>query len=207
MLLQISAARYDRPKIEDIVKQNWLDRREKLIRTGLSYDLAHAKGQIEFPTSSDDEVKSGKKPKDKAKDTPDSPKTTATDKPTNRSSDAEGEVAQTTDDAVQTATPITTGATPEDDTKSEALTESEKKSDTSVAAQADDNEKPKEKEEEDPWNATCVVGLRVFCHKTAATIKVVTPEVLSDANKAKLDVDDAEKDAAEKSSANSVSGE
>lgn len=35
------------PKVEDVVKQNWLSRRDKLIRIGLSYDLAHAKGQIE----------------------------------------------------------------------------------------------------------------------------------------------------------------
>ncbi|KAG0652363.1 Calpain-type cysteine protease DEK1 [Hyphodiscus hymeniophilus] len=35
------------PKVEDVVKQNWLSRRDKLIRIGMSYDLAHAKGQIE----------------------------------------------------------------------------------------------------------------------------------------------------------------
>jgi hypothetical protein len=35
------------PKIEDVVKQNWLSRRDKLIRMGLSYDLAHAKGWTE----------------------------------------------------------------------------------------------------------------------------------------------------------------
>jgi hypothetical protein len=35
------------PKIEDVVKQNWLTRGDKLIRIGLSHDLAHAKGQVE----------------------------------------------------------------------------------------------------------------------------------------------------------------
>lgn len=46
--MQVSGYRdSSQPKIEDVVKQNWLSRREKLIRVGLSYDLAHAKGWTE----------------------------------------------------------------------------------------------------------------------------------------------------------------
>jgi hypothetical protein len=44
----------------------------------------------------------------------------------------------------------------------------------------------------DPWNAPLVVGLRVFCHKTTATINVmaVKSENVTVKTKGKLDVDD-----------------
>ena len=55
---------------------------------------------------------------------------------------------------------------------------------------------PAEKPAE-PWNAPLVVGLRVFCHKTAATINVKTVKAqdVTVETKGKLDVDDPEKDA------------
>ena len=46
--LKISAYRASSAaKVEDVVKSNWLVRREKLLRIGLSYDLAHAKALVE----------------------------------------------------------------------------------------------------------------------------------------------------------------
>lgn len=45
--LRVSATRDDdADKVEDVVRDNWLDRREKLLQIGLSYDLAHAKAQV-----------------------------------------------------------------------------------------------------------------------------------------------------------------
>ncbi|TGO28742.1 hypothetical protein BPAE_0023g00070 [Botrytis paeoniae] len=50
--LQIIGYRDDTlPKVEDVVKDNWLDRRDKLIQIGLKHDMAYAKGVIQknFP--------------------------------------------------------------------------------------------------------------------------------------------------------------
>ncbi|KAL5347457.1 hypothetical protein ACLOAV_007769 [Pseudogymnoascus australis] len=61
--MKISASRSDKAhKVEDIVKGNWLDRREKLLQVGLSYDIAHAKGQVEEPPleKEEDEPKTSK---------------------------------------------------------------------------------------------------------------------------------------------------
>lgn len=50
VLLQISGQRDSTlSKVEDVVTQNWLARREKLMAIGLSYDLANAKGQGSTP--------------------------------------------------------------------------------------------------------------------------------------------------------------
>ncbi|KAF7949106.1 hypothetical protein EAE96_008276 [Botrytis aclada] len=50
--LQITGYRDDAlPEVEDVVKDNWLDRRDKLIQIGLKHDMAYAKGVIQknFP--------------------------------------------------------------------------------------------------------------------------------------------------------------
>lgn len=55
--LKISASRDDNAeKIEDVVQCSWLDRRQKLLTIGLSYDLAHAKGQLKKPDKHATEV-------------------------------------------------------------------------------------------------------------------------------------------------------
>lgn len=46
VLVKLEARRSNCPKVEDVVKQNWLDRREKLISIGTSYDMAHAKAYM-----------------------------------------------------------------------------------------------------------------------------------------------------------------
>jgi len=48
--LKISASRNDKAeKLKDVVEASWLTRRSKLLTIGLSYDLAHAKGQLREP--------------------------------------------------------------------------------------------------------------------------------------------------------------
>lgn len=48
VFLQITGYRDDTlPNIEDVVKYNWLDRRDKLIQIGLKHDMAYAKGVIQ----------------------------------------------------------------------------------------------------------------------------------------------------------------
>lgn len=65
VLLKVKAIRRDEnPKVEDVVKDNWLTRREKLLRMGLSYDLAHAKAQVKDEKKEEEvkkEVKEEKK--------------------------------------------------------------------------------------------------------------------------------------------------
>ncbi|KFZ08899.1 hypothetical protein V501_05788 [Pseudogymnoascus sp. VKM F-4519 (FW-2642)] len=54
--MKVAASRNDKAhKVEDIVKGNWLDRREKLLQVGLSYDIAHAKGQLEYESEEEEE--------------------------------------------------------------------------------------------------------------------------------------------------------
>ncbi|KAH7360923.1 hypothetical protein BKA65DRAFT_449690 [Rhexocercosporidium sp. MPI-PUGE-AT-0058] len=140
VLLQIEAFRRPwRPKIEDVVKENWLDRRDKLIRIGLSYDLAHAKGKVEeavMPKKIEKETE--KKSEEKKPNAPPPP-------------------------------PV----------------------------HEDDSDDEDEDGDDAPWNAPLVVSLRVFCHKTAATIKVIRndAEEVTAETKPGLDVDDPEKDA------------
>ena len=175
VLLQISGYRYPSlPKIEDVVKQNWLSRRDKLLRIGLSYDLAHAKGQNEKTEKKNEH----KVKKEKGRAAKDEKKT-------------DMETVMAAGDAEQaTIQPPTVGA---GDAPS-----SDKLPDIDPVPQADpgDGKVPAE----EPWNTACVVGLRVFCHKTIATTRVVRPEKenVTDEAKAELDVDDPEKDAAEK---------
>ena len=159
MLLQISGLRdLTLPKVEDVIQQNWLNRREKLLAMGLSYDLANAKGQSSGQTEKADSPR-GHVP------TNDKPSVSATI-----------QVDPTTIDTSATNTASV---------------------DTTLTIEAND---PVTAETDQPWDAVCVVALRVFCPGDAATIRVVKPEVatMTMGTKAKLDVDDPEKDATEK---------
>jgi len=49
--------------------------------------------------------------------------------------------------------------------------------------------------EKDPWNAVCVVGLRVYAENQEAEIEIVRGEKTEETNQNHLDVDDASKDA------------
>jgi len=64
VLMKIEARRNDgRWPVEKVVRENAKERREKLVRIGLSYDMAHAKGHIEET----EEEKAGKKKAEAAK--------------------------------------------------------------------------------------------------------------------------------------------
>lgn len=58
VLMKVEATRNeDAPAVEDVVRNNVKDRRDKLLRIGFAYDLAHAKGEIKET----DEEKKGRK--------------------------------------------------------------------------------------------------------------------------------------------------
>jgi hypothetical protein len=178
-----------RDKIENVVKDNWLSRREKLLQIGLSYDLAHAKAQVK--------EKEGEKveesPKEQEKSTQ-----TKLEQPLTGSASKSGPIIETTlKSAVPTASASKqgpdasmerSGAAPEADQEpyDEAPVITVK-----VETQ---EERPDEAKADKPWGAVCVVGLRVYCRDADATIQIIRPkeEVV---NKPKLDVDDPARDA------------
>jgi len=153
VLLQISGQRDSTlPKVEDVVTQNWLARREKLMSIGLSYDLANAKGQ-------------GSEPDKK----------------------------ETKSDAVPAPIPAPTLAV--DASNVDAASAAGTTVDATFTVDTNDDTTPAEA----PWDAVCVVGLKVFSPGTAAVIRVVKPTAATPTmGKANLDVDDPEKDATEK---------
>lgn len=117
VLMKVQAFRDStQPTITDVIKQNWISRRDKLVRTGLSYDTAHTKGQITAPKED------GKTVEAPAKDAP---------------------------------TPFRPKGSP--------------------CSNSAEGSSPKPRAQDEPWSAPLVVGLRVFCQNTAATIRVVDP--------------------------------
>lgn len=194
VLLHIAATRDDSlAKVEDVVKVNWLDRREKLVQIGLAYDLAQAKGQIDLKSKKLEVISEGisaKALEEQASTTP--------------IVDAAVPANATAPDGATVSAAFDEGA---DDLKPEPNPKPEPAPSIapSIAATAGDPTEPKDDKDkpETPWNAVCVVGLKVFCHKTMATIKVVVPDPDAEEEDkvAALDVDDPEKDVAEKGGA------
>ena len=201
--LQISGKRFDsRPRIEDVVKNNWLSRREKLIQLGLSYDLAQALGQedsppddawedvdsVEAPPSpkpNEGATKVAKKNKSKKPKQPNGLMSPVSESgPRRELDDGDNGDDQNPDNG------------DDNDQDNDENEENQDGSEGDVTSGAADDGSPSEDDdsEDEPWDATCVVGLRVFCYKTSATIKVVTSDEDDIEDKAKLDVDAREKD-------------
>ncbi|OBT80333.1 hypothetical protein VF21_00837 [Pseudogymnoascus sp. 05NY08] len=81
--MKVAASRNDKAhKVEDIVKGNWLDRREKLLQVGLSYDIAHAKGQPEYDSSSSEDEDEKETPKSQPEPSKPQPEPKVDGKPT-----------------------------------------------------------------------------------------------------------------------------
>ena len=231
-LLQISSWRdSSAPKIESVVKQNWISRREKLIRTGLSYDLAHAKGQIEEEEKKIDDTTTAPAKEGETSKVPKPSEAAELSKNTEPLKDAEllkdskpsSDTGSAKDAAVVSSQPPvgtsdggSTGSAPNTTPPSTAVADDvptdQTPSDADPAPKPDSGESPAENEEplaEEPWNATCVIGLRVFCQETAATIRVVRPDAegATADTKTKLDIDDPEKDAVGKGDKKEVESE
>jgi hypothetical protein len=176
--LKITAIRNDdAAKVEDVVRDNWLDRRNKLLQVGQAYDLAHAKAQV---------VDAEEKPTEPAPETSAAPATTEA-----------AATETTTTDPATTELQGTAQIFDPADGKGAAFYGDDDAPAPGPAPAADD--KPADKKEEDkpdaPWSAVAVVGLRVYCKDEGATIKIVRPKppVVAEA---KLDVDDPARDAA-----------
>lgn len=160
--MKIYAARTDdADKIEDVVKSNWIVRREKLLRIGLSYDLAHAKPQLNGTGKGED-----------------------------------GALSAASHTSVVERALMTEGNPLLGEKK-----EKEGAEDRKARGRSLDKEKPQKGKKttrepsEDPWNASCVVGLRVYTKNSDAIIEVI------DSNRGKADnsmpvIEETPKDAA-----------
>ncbi len=176
--VKITATRNDNAaKVEDVVKDNWLDRRDKLLQIGQAYDLAHAKAQV---------IDVGKKLNEPA------PETTAA--PANTEA---GTVETINTDPAITESHGTAQVSESVDGKGAAYY-GDDDAPAPTPAQATED-KPADKKDEDkpdaPWGAVAVVGLRVYSKDESATIKIVRPKPPV-VGEAKLDVDDPARDAA-----------
>ena len=117
VFLQITGYRDDTlPKIEDVVRYNWLDRRDKLIQIGLKHDMAYLKGVVQEDIQKKDK----------------------------RTSLATPVTLATPSTFTPPTTPPSTPAPP-------------------IAKDAADMTK-------DSWNASCVVGLKIYTNHTIALI-------------------------------------
>ena len=199
VLMQISATRArKRSKIEDVVEQNWLTRRDKLIQIGLSYDLAQAKGQLDPEAEEKAEASPSSQTQDtQAAVTPSTPTAEASmNSTTNFTSEAEeGEEA-----TLQERGGLGAGLS-DDPNPPAPAPEPVPNPAPSVVNNNDEGQDSDTVPDSGVWNATLVVGLRVFCEYGSVEIKTITPSSEEDAQKAKeevlLDVDDPEKDLAE----------
>ena len=186
--LKISALRNrDADKVEDVVRTNWLARREKLLEIGLSYDLAHAKGQF---VGNEEEKKSEPTAKTEVDIEPGSDATNSAVKaaPPDNLSPGTGDTE---------AAPEKHDNGPEkhenEPEKHDKDPEKPNKEPEKEKAETNPDEIP-DKPAEDPWGAVCVVGLRVYCRGADATVEIVrsTKPVTE---KPKLDIDDPARDA------------
>ena len=169
--LKISAWRFDAPKIEDVLKFNWLSRPEKLERIGLAYDLAHAKGQLSEPERTEEmnATKETEPITNRAKKVDqlaivEEVKTTA----------AEGEAKSAeTEEAKGAAEDY-----PPQDFDMQYAQDEDAATDGGAPPQ-DADATPEKKDDVDapqePWSAFCVVGLRVYCKGADASIRIVRP--------------------------------
>jgi hypothetical protein len=230
--LRVSAERDDEAdKVEDVVKSNWLERREKLLQIGLSYDLAHSKAQL-----SEEPAKKPVKPVVVTK-TKTVTKETTTKTTTTETTKTEQDRADGTKETSKTETKETAKADPKDEKKDETkkanldATVSPLVGENIVplpsldapvmggeqdqfrdgpsdpdAPVPDDGDKgsiagsqasgAEDEDNESPWGAVCVVGLRVYCKDADASIRIVRPELPKEESTLKLDVDDPARDAA-----------
>jgi Calpain family cysteine protease len=214
--LKISAYRDDdADKVEDVVKSNWLDRRNKLLQIGMSYDLAHAKAQLK-PKPKDE-------PKPESKPAPTPVAITVTESP---AADAAASKSKPKDGPSRTTAPAESSEPGlakssagvytneqlqvQDGFGSEYGSDAGGDPDPAKPAEPPGADKAVAEEKEDaPWGAVCVVGLRVYCREADATIQIVRPEEEKEAaaegkegqggeaaKLVRLDVDDPARDAA-----------
>ena len=218
VFLQISGARdNNRPKVDEVVKQNWLNRRKKLLQSGLSFDLAHARCQSELGDSQSQAGTPGGHQHPWFQDVPhpDPGKVfDVTMQVTDRVTSEMENMAGTLHLVPSRIPGPRMRRSPSFDFRPEeghaAVRSKPRKiirerirersreppKDDLISIASVKSESDSEDEDDAPWNATCVVGLRVYCHQTAATIKVVTPEPeTAEDTIVPPDVDDPEKDA------------
>ena len=136
--LKVTAVRDDvEDKPEDVIKSNWLERKEKLLRIGLNHDLAHAKAEIDGMEEREDEACKARLRNEVCDSMP----------------------------RIQGDQLFKIGPVGADEQMPRG-----RSGDKVVPVK---EKKPKRDRSEEPWSASCVVGLRVYTKDAEAAIRVV----------------------------------
>ena len=139
--LKISATRFEKAdKIEDVVMTNWLARRKKLLRIGMSYELAHAKAQSQDIEEPEAHVLDPEPRRDV------------------------GEAVTRSDGG------------PYEINEQGGVQEEEPRGRSRESDAPPKEQTPKREPSGEPWNASCVVGLRVYTKDSDAAIEVIDPK-------------------------------
>lgn len=198
----------DRSSVEDVVKRLAEENPQKLRQIGMNYDIANARGIAEEDEAAKQKTPGGKKKEEESKK-----QEKEIEKQTSLEAirEADGEEMK---DGEEIAKPVEAAepqkaakdlggagnATEKVEKETEAKTEGPEKVDPPTSDEKDDTTKSEEKSDpaksdkaadtdsaEKPWNAVCVLGLRVYSRDPDATIKLVKPK--DDEEGAVLDVD------------------
>lgn len=151
VLIKIEAEDRGRPNPAEVVEQNLPHRRTKVTTIGRLYDLAHQKGLPETEEEAQPPVEATQ---DAATDT----ETQTTDASTSAvEASTNSDTPATTPDASTTTAPAPVPV-----------------ADTPASGSNDDDDSDDE-DEKDPWNASCVVGLRVYSKLPELAVRVILP--------------------------------
>ena len=165
---------------EKVLRRHYRKRPEKVLQQARAYDFAYAKGRV---TDSDDEEEKEEKiegPHDEGDaNVVSRPKDTETDTTAGVTPDASKDT--TTKVAMTSSTSAEPGSAgtqsgdkdPEKDTSTSEPASKEKP--TWEKTPQGDIERQNDELAQNPWNAVCVVGLRVFSKDEKCSIRVVRP--------------------------------
>lgn len=145
VLFKVEALDTGRPGAEEVIKNNLPYRKDKVMTIGRLYDLAHQKGQPEPEAQAEAEAESAKDGKE------------------------DGEKGPGIDSKEETPTSVTVGPTSKDALPTPLPVY------IVPPPKADEDSDDEEEEEKDPFNAACVVGLRVYSKQPDLAIGVIWP--------------------------------
>lgn len=139
-----------RPTIEQVIRASLPYRKDKVTTLGRLYDLAHRKGHPPDETCSQDKVTSAPQAVSGATVT--------------------GSVTNSSD-----VTPDSSGPTPNTTIDADDASNAQTLPTPAPELMADEGDEDNEDEDKRPWNATCVIGLRVYSKSKDTTVGVVLP--------------------------------
>jgi len=157
VLVKVEAEDRERKNPAEVIEDNLPKRITKVTTVGRLYDLAHQKGlpetEEELPAPTDALPEKAVVEE----------KVTNAETQTATASTSTSEASTSTDTPPSTAETSTTPAQPPASAKAETVKGS------------DDDDEDDDEDEKKPWNASCVVGLRVYSKQPELAIRVILP--------------------------------